>query len=277
MDKTWTKVLAGCGIGCLFLVLLAVGLSWMGYRWARDTATAVEAAAEVERQLIEEYGRIRDYVPPKEGRLPTDRLEVFVAVREDFSTARSDLEESIRGLARREEESGVTGGLRVARAGASMPHNIMEFSRARNQALIDAGMGVGEYTWIYWLTYFAWIGHPVDDSEFHDIMEDRSHGHGRVNVQIDGGMEAERITWRLRRDITAMLKNLEGELAVSPDQTAILEVVRAELAVLAEDPTRVPWEDGLPEVLAAGLEEYRERLEANYSRATNTFELIEFD
>jgi hypothetical protein len=153
----------------------------------------------------------------------------------------------------------------------------MEFSRARNQALIDAGMGVGEYTWIYWLTYFAWIGHPVDDSEFHDIMEDRSHGHGRVNVQIDGGMEAERITWRLRRDITAMLKNLEGELAVSPDQTAILEVVRAELAVLAEDPTRVPWEDGLPEVLAAGLEEYRERLEANYSRATNTFELIEFD
>ena len=277
MDKTWTKVLAGCGIGCLFLVLLAVGLSWMGYRWAKDTATAVEAAAEAERQLSEEYGRVRDYVPPKDGRLQVDRLEVFLAVREESGTARAALEESILGLGRRDEDGGVSGGLRAARAGVSIPQHIMEFSRSRNQALIDAGMGRGEYTWIYWLTYFAWLGHPADDSELDDILTDRSHEHGRVNVHIDGGMEPERLTWRLHRDITAMLRNLEEELAEDPDGSAVLEIVRSELAILAEDPARVPWEDGLPQELAAGLEPFRDRLEASYSRATNPFELVDFD
>jgi hypothetical protein len=277
MDKTWTKVLAGCGIGCLFLVLLAVGVSWMGYRWAKDTAVAVEAAAEAQQQLAEEYGRVRDFVPAKDGRLPQDRLEVFLTVREESSAARTHLEEAILGLARRDQDSGVSGGLRAARAGVSMPQNIMDFFRARNQALLDGGMGRGEYAWIYWLTYFAWLGHPAGDSELDDILADRSSESGRVNVHIDGGMEPERLTWRVRRDITAMLKNLEEELAADPDGTALLEIVRAELALLAEDPARVPWEDGLPQEFAAGLDPYRDRLEASYSRAANPFELVDLD
>ena len=158
-----------------------------------------------------------------------------------------------------------------------MPQNIMDFFRARNQALLDAGMGRGEYAWIYWLTYFAWLGHPAGDSELDDILADRTSESGRVNVHIDGGMEPERLTWRVRRDITAMLRNLEEELAADPDGTELLEIVRAELAVLAEDPARVPWEDGLPQEFAAGLDPYRDRLEASYSRAANPFELVDLD
>jgi hypothetical protein len=37
----------------------------------------------------------------------------------------------------------------------------------------------------------------------------------------------------------------------------------------------MPWEDGLPEAFAVGLEPYRDRLEATYSPATNQFELLE--
>ena len=277
MDKTWSKVLAGCGIGCLLLVAIAAGFTWMGYRWARDTAEAVEAAAATERQLVEEYGRVRDYLPASDAQLAVDRLEVFLAVRENVGPARNALEEVVTGLARRGEESGVASGLRVARSGIGIPQHLMEFSRARNQALIDAGMGRGEYTWIYWLTYFAWLGHPADDSELHDILDDRSHEPGRVNVQIDGGMEPERITWRLRRDITAMLLNLQDELEMEPRRPELEEIIAVEIAALAADPARVPWEDGLPEDFAIGLEPYRDRLEASYSKATNPFELVEFD
>lgn len=277
MDKTWSRVLAGCGVGCLLLVAIVVGFTWMGYRWARDTTEAVEKAAATERQLVAEYGRVREYVPPVSVQPSVDRLEVFLAVRENFAPARIALEETVNGIANREEESGVAGGLRAVRSGVSIPHHIMEFSSARNQALIDAGMGVGEYTWIYWLSYFAWLDHSADDSEFHQIMADRSHDHGRVNVQIDGGMEQGRITWRLRRDITAMLKNLQDELTAEPAGSAVHGIVAAELEALAADPERVPWEDGLPAEFAVGLEDFRDRLEASYSKAANPFELIEFD
>ena len=37
------------------------------------------------------------------------------------------------------------------------------------------------------------------------------------------------------------------------------------------------WQSDLPEAFAVGLEPYRERLEATYSRAANPFELVEFE
>ena len=43
-------------------------------------------------------------------------------------------------------------------------------------------------------------------------------------------------------------------------------------AMLA-DSHRLPWQDGLPGVLSASYEPFRDRLEASYSRLTNLFEL----
>jgi hypothetical protein len=53
--------------------------------------------------------------------------------------------------------------------------------------------------------------------------------------------------------------------------------VSSELTSLESDTDRVPWQDGLPDVLASGLEPYRNRLDGSYSRATNPFELLELD
>ena len=36
---------------------------------------------------------------------------------------------------------------------------------------------------------------------------------------------------------------------------------------------RLPWHDGLPEVLEPSLKPFRERLEASYSPMTNMFEI----
>ena len=138
-------------------------------------------------------------------------------------------------------------------------------------------MGLGEYTWIYWYTYVAWLGHPADDSELHEFIDERHEGSEHVRIHMDGGMEPERITWRLRRDVRSMLRNLEQALEASPEQAGLAELVSVELTALEEDPSRVPWQDGLPAELTVGLEPFRERLEATYSKATNPFELVEFD
>ncbi len=277
MSTTTSKVLTGCGIGCLLAIVLIVGFGWMGYRWARLAADAVESVGQTEARLEERFGPVRGFRPPVDGRIPADRLEAFLMVRESLTAQRTELEEAIAGLTPGEGESGMTGGLRAARAGAQMAPRALGFSRARNESMLSADMGFGEYTWIYWLTYDAWLGNPADASTLHDVMAERSTSDGSIQFHFGGGMEPERIAWRLRRDVTAMLRNLDEDLAADSDLSGLKELVKAELQELEADPARIPWEDGLPEEFAVGLEPYRTRLEATYSPATNPFELLELD
>jgi len=277
MASTTSKVLAGCGVGCLLVIIMGVGVSFMGYRWVKDTTEAVEEAGRIERELEEQYGQARAFVPALGPGVPSVRMEVFLAVRETLTGPRDELSAAVAGLAGVDGEPGIGNGLRAARAGISLGPRVLEFANARNRALLEAGMGVGEYTWIYWFTYIAWLGHPADDSSLHEVVESHNSGDGSVQIYIDGGMEPEQITWRLRRDVTAMLRNLQVELESDPAQADLLAAVTTEMAELGADPDRVPWQSDLPEVFAVGLEPYRERLEATYSKAANPFELVEFE
>ena len=274
MTSTTSKVLTGCGIGCLLLIMLAVGMSFMGYKWVKETTEAVEEAGRIERELEDAYGPARAFVPAPGPGVPDDRMEVFLAVREAMTERRNELETAVASLAAAAEGGGAASGLRAARAGVSLAPLVFEFANARNSALLDVGMGMGEYTWIYWFTYFAWLGHPADDSELHEFMNSQAAGEGAVQIHVDGGMEPERITWRLRRDVKAMLRNLEQELAADPASDGLLRAIAEEFSKLDADPGRVPWQDGLPEVVTSGLEPYRVRLEATYSSASNPFELM---
>jgi hypothetical protein len=272
VSNTTTKVVAGCGIGCLLVMAVLGGLGWMSYRWARNAVEVVEAAERAERQLDEEYGSTRDFLPPNDGRVSDLRMEAFLAVREATMPQRQTLAESIEALAPSEGEGRAAGGIRAARAGVSMAPRMLEFARARNEALLEVGQG--EYAWIYWLSYHAWLGHPAGESLLDDIMEMRSESDGAVQMHIDG-FGTEEAMWQLRRDVRAMLRNLEEELTERSDASEIHELLVAELDALSEDSDRMPWEDGLPEALAVGLDPYRERLETSYSPATNPFELLE--
>jgi hypothetical protein len=246
----------------------------MSYRWARSAAEVVEAAERAERQLDEEYGSTQDFLPPNQGRVSDLRMEAFLAVREATMPQRQALAESIEAMAPTEGEGRTAGGIRAARAGISMAPRILEFARARNEALLEAGMGQGEYAWIYWLSYHAWLGHPAGESLLDDIMEMRSESDGAVQMHIDG-ISTEEAKWQLRRDIRSMLRNLEQELANRSEASELHQLVVAELDALSEDSHRMPWEDSLPDALVVDLEPYRERLEAAYSPATNPFELLE--
>ena len=277
MSGTTSKVLTGCGIGCLLLIVLAVGVSFMGYRWVRDTTEAVEEAGRIRSELEDRYGQVRDFAPPAGPGVPADRMEAFLTVRDTLAGPRDALASAVAGLAGVDGDEGFADELRVARAGISLAPRVLEFVGARNRALLEAGMGKGEYTWIYWLTYHAWLGHPADDSELREFMDERNSEHGSVQIHMDGAMEPDRVTWRLRRDIKAMLKHLEQELSADSDNPDLLEAVTAELAELDADPARVPWQTGLPEAFAFGLEPYRDRLESSYSKAANPFELSELE
>jgi hypothetical protein len=277
MAGTTSKVLAGCALGCLLAVLLVVGVGWMLVRWGQGMASTVEQARTESRELAERFGAAADFVPAAGPGVPADRLELFLGVREGLAGPRQELQAAIAGLAPTAGESGFVRGLGAARAGLSIAPAAIDFVGARNRALLDAGMGLGEYTWLYWLVYHGWLGHPVDDSLLHELMAAHEAEGGATKMSFEGGPEREQLLRRLRADVGAMLGNLEGRLAADPERPPLLETVSSELALLAADPERLPFADGLPEQLAAGLEPWRDRLEGCYSTATNPFELYGFD
>jgi hypothetical protein len=275
MSNTTAKVLAGCGVGCLLFLVAIGGLGWMGYRWARSAAEVVDAAERAEDRLEAEYGSVQEFTPPA-GRVTADRIEAFLAVRELMAPQRVALTESIEALAPAAKEGGAVGGLRAARAGIGMAPRLLEFARARNESLLEVGMGPGEYAWIYWLTYHAWLGHPVGESLLDDIMEARSESDSAMQMHIDG-MDTEHVEYLLRRDLEAMLRNLESKIADDPELAEMKEMVASELAAIDADSRRMPWAEGPPEDFIVGLDLYRDRLDGSYSPATNPFELLKLD
>lgn len=274
MSSTSSKVLTGCAFGCLALMIVVGVVGWMGYRWTQDAVATVETAAEAERELEERFGRVREFRPPLDHGLSEERLEIFLSLRELLSVPRRELAEAVAGIAPTEGDGKPAGGLRTAGAGMRIAPRTLELNRARNQALLDNGMGLGEYTWYYWLSYYAWLGHPPAESELHDALAERAASGGTMQMSFGGDLEPERMTWRLRRDLLAMLTNHVEDLAGDPERTDWREEVEAEIREVDADPDRVPWQDGVPQAIADRLEPYRDRLESTYSPATNIFELL---
>jgi hypothetical protein len=252
-------------------------IGWVGYRWAEDAVATVEGAAAAQRELDETYGPVDEFVPFPDPGVPADRLEVFLSVRDALSEPRRELIEAVERVAPPGDGVQAPGGLRMAAAGARLAPRTLRLTTARNQALLDAGMGLGEYVWIYWLSYHAWLGHPVGESQLHEVMAARSAAGNTMQLNFSGYLEPERIRWRLRLDLISMLDNLATALAGDPQRQWWRSQVAAAIADIQADPEMLPWRNGVPDAVAQTLEPFRERLEATYSPAANVFELLELD
>lgn len=274
MSGATSKVVTGCTIGCFAVLLVAGVLGWVGYRWTRGTIEKADQAAADERQLEERFGEVRDFRPPLDDGFSEERFEVFLSIRDQLTPAREDLAETVAGFAPAGDGNEPATGWRTAGAGVRLAPRVLELGGARNRALLDNGMGLGEYMWYYSLAYYAFLGRPPAESKLHRYLEERRAAGSTMHVSIGGDLEPDGVAWRRHRDLLAMLRNLSEDLAPDPDANPWRETVDAEVVAVAADPERVPWQDGLPEDLAERLEPYRTRLEAAYSPATNIFELV---
>ena len=149
---------------------------------------------------------------------------------------------------------------------------IGSFFEARNEALIANEMGLGEYTYLYTLGYYGFLGHDPDDGPVSELKEVE----GVEDVQVQMG-DINSSMRRVRRDLRTMLESQLVALAplsdggVDPEWYAALE---EEVAALRSKRSRLPWQDGLPAPLEASFEPYRDQLEATYLPTANLFELM---
>lgn len=265
------------GVGCGLVLLIGILLAVAGWLFSRDMLRGIDATIEARSELEQRHGEPDRFTPWPDGAVPAERMETFLRVREMSAPARKELanvfvsfpptEDAVQELEQKSlaEKFGFLFG--ASRTVMGLPGHLGRFTEARNRALLDADMGLGEYTYIYVLAYYSWLAHsPADGPE---------HPGGEEEEATPPGRDA----WaseRVRQTILIQLRNQLAALDREPGPGLTpgwRESLAGEVEALEADSLRVPWQDGLPASIAASLEPYRERLEAAYEPLANEFEL----
>jgi hypothetical protein len=289
--STANRWLRGCGCGCGLLVLVLGLVVWGGYRLIRSVVENAQEAEAVMEQVRERHGRTSDFRPEPDGTLPPERMEVFLRVRELMAPARAETEHNFTLLSSQESEGasqvpGVLGGvlkwamgiLRIE-AATELVAQAIAFVGARGEALLEAGMGHGEYLYIYSIAYFSGLGKsPADGPAFPMFGDDDDQGSRGTGDEFEvRESRRELVLVTLNERLLPMLRR---QLAALDESGRLREAgpwrqqLADEIAGMEADRFRIPWRDGLPPLIGASIEPYRARLEASYSPLCNPLEVV---
>ncbi|MFW6129305.1 MAG: hypothetical protein ACOC6P_03560 [Candidatus Aminicenantaceae bacterium] len=274
------KWFIGCGIGCGAVILIVIILIIGGVSYFKNIVNQFENTEAMMSEIIEKYGEIREYTPEADGSIDPYRIKLFLSARKSFSQQRESLEKSLAALspgASPEEIDVKTSKnvFKMIRLGFGLVPEIAEFYKNRNQALLEAGMGLGEYYYIYIISYYSWLKKSPEDgpdfqiigsnntitfSDEEDIMEERK----------------EQIARHIHNIILPMmlnqLKELNNDDALK-NKIEWKETLKEEIDSMEYDRLRIPWQDGLPEVIENSLRPFRRQLEESYSVLTSPLEV----
>jgi hypothetical protein len=254
MENQRKGCLGKLAIGAVVCVILAFSAAWL-------SMAPFRRAVEIRILLESRFGSQESFTPNPYGTVAPDRLQTFCAVRRQLLDACETLRSAEDGMLALEGLDGqdqiarkdfVRDALKTVRGGMSLGPVMGGFFETRNRALLEAGMGLGEYTYIYIVSY-------------HDRLVKRKY-EARL---FDGPPVNQRV---LRALHTMLARQLEAarEQQVSPDLLAALE---AEVRAMADDPARFPWSDGLPEAVAASIAPRREELDGLFCDVAAPLEL----
>ncbi len=288
MAGTARKWFIGCGIGCGLMLLVAGGVGTGGYfmiRKAMDKGKEIESTVE---DLQAAYGRPGEFVPNPSGEISAERVETFRDIREAMEPIREEAGGVLRTLHNAEEGLGDDSTLDKVRAGFQLGPSLMGFISQRNQTLLDHGMGLGEYLYIYSLTYFVMLERdPADGPAFtlRDDDDDQDSGGFQIRTNQGGNNDfnrqdrAEEVRDYLHGLQMKMVRAQLEALPREPEHDTWRQTLQAEIALMEVEPYRLLWEEGLPLPLQNSLRPYGDELAALYDEMTNILDcgLVESD
>ena len=261
--KKWLK---GCGIGCavvfVLFILSLVGGSVFLLRPFRD-------AIETREELDEAYGDQAAYTPPADGAIGPARLEAFLGVRQalmalcpEFETTAHQFEQIDDLQQDTSKKEVLSTFFELSKEMFGMGPRMGRFFEVRNQALLDAGMGRGEYTYIYLVAYRDRFFSPTRD--FAGAQRSRYGPNRRVR-----GVLAQMLNNQLEAADARLAVENDPELAVFRDSLA------EEISRLEGDPEAWPWQEGLPTTVSASLSPYRAQLDPLFCEYTLDLEFTQ--
>jgi len=230
-------------------------------------SVTVGESKKLEQTLIERHGWADRYTPPVDGVLLPARLESFIRVREavqDNCVVFHKILDDVIGLEALEADKDMPAGEKASKSldsfksMFSIAPGFLEFMDARNQALLNEQMGLGEYIYIYLAAYGE------------QLAEDTN------SVYAD--MEEAHISPRSRSEFTQMLLNQANALEATGtgiEKTALIGELRGEAEALDSGAQASPWPNGPPERTAESLLPFRNQLSELYCTGIVKTELMQ--
>ena len=257
-EKTW-GCLKQTAIGCGVLLVIAIAIPFvLGVMMMGPFKRAVD-----DRQAIEEqFGPQEAYVPPASGVPSADRIEVFLDIRRALAEPCADLTRAEKQLQKMEtfDDQDEVDRMEVMKEAFSLTRSMMgvgpvigHFYEVRNRNLLDAGMGLGEFTYIFAVAY-------------NERLLDKPQGEQLFGPKI--------INHRVRNAFLEMLESQLDLLQTEGGADADIVALEAEIAAMEEDETRIPWQDGIPPAITEALAPYRAELDELYCPAMAPLELM---
>ena len=277
-----SKWLIGCGAGCGLIVVALIAIVVAVSVYIGRSFEGVRDVEQSYRELASRHGEVEDFVPPPDGAVPAARVEVFLSVRESLRDAQRELGTTFADFPPDEvigEERVLFVILGAVRGLAGLIGPITSYIDERHRILLEAGMGPGEYVYVYLVAYFSWLGHSPMDGPLitKDTGEMLRGGKGKpLFDDADSPFNAERLRRRYRRYMLGLLRNQLAALPgpeSSPQSDAWRATLEEEIRRFESRPDRVAWQDGLPQAVEASLEPFRARFESTWDATANAFEL----
>jgi HAMP domain-containing protein len=254
---------SGClkytAIGCGSAVVLAIAIPLIaGLFIMRPLNRAIDSRDALE----ESFGNQSDFVPAASGAVAPDRIEAFIEVRQKLIETCSDFEGvdlEIKKLESFDDQDEVSRtevllqAFKTTKSAMSMGPLIGQFFDTRNRALVDAEMGLGEFTYIYVVAYHGRILAPDTDVEL-------------LGPRVTNA--------RVREALLSMLENQSDLLRESGAVQDEIEAVEAEIAAMTTDGNRLLWQDGVPAAVAESIAPFRQTLDEFFCPVTAPLEMM---
>ncbi len=252
--------------------------------FAKNMGKEYQVVKELEEKLAADLGP-SDKLPVGFNGVPDSQvMEKFLGVREATSEWRTNVETSfaeLLGPEGQEEATGFAHFLKVVKASRDLAPVFSGFWTSRNHALLDQEMGMGQYIYIYCLTYYSWL--EIDPSDGARDAQSFLAGMGATgtteNLDDSVNAEEERRAWARTQVNILMLPLMqqaarEASSGTSEAELFWAEALQTEIAAMQDDEARVPFAGTLPAEIRQRLEAYRSQLEGSYSVTVNPVELI---
>jgi hypothetical protein len=290
MASTSKKWFIGCGIGCGFMLLVLGGMGISVFMLAKKGMEKADNIGESYTLVEETYGSPGEFIPALDGSISPRRVEAFLETRRTMTPAREKLSRILfvlQGEMDGFEKSGASK-MELLKAGIGLVPALFEFIESSNTAMLDEGMGPGEYQYIYSLAYYGLLGKDSGDGPAFTITGDDEDSNENGGFQwsvgsgssSDDGVSRDDRAREVRDHLNVVLGQvLHNQMSALRNSGAagddpVLVALAVEIAAMDGEKYRLIWEEEIPAQIRASLEPYLAELDELYDPIMNVIEIV---